>query len=234
MNIKVVIPARNEARAITKVISEIPLRIIKDSANIIVVDNGSSDETADIAKAAGATVISVPIPGYGRACLAGIKTARPCDIVVFLDGDASDFPEDMAAILQPILDGKADIVIGSRLVESIEKGSLTVQQRFGNRLACWLMTVFWNGTFTDLGPFRAIKMDALDRLNMQAPTYGWTVEMQVRALKAGLPYQEVPVRYRKRIGKSKISGTIRGVVLAGTYILGTIARERMNGKSYKN
>lgn len=232
--IKVVIPARNEAGAIGKVIAEIPVNIIKSRANIIVVDNGSADETANIAKAAGATVISVDKPGYGRACLAGIEAARPCDIIVFLDGDASDYPEDLAGLVAPILDGIADFVLGSRLAGTVEKGALALQQRFGNRLACGLMALIWGGKFTDLGPFRAIKLSALDHLNMQAETYGWTVEMQVRALKSGVPYKEVPVRYRHRIGKSKISGTVRGVILAGVYILGTIAREALSGNPYKS
>ncbi len=218
--IKVVIPALNEQEAIGKVISEIPTQIDQ----IIVVDNGSTDDTAAVAKAAGARVVGVPIAGYGRACLAGIAAAQPCDIIVFLDGDASDYPEDMPALLHPILQDKADLVIGSRCLR-VERGALTTPQRFGNALACWLMARIWGGQFTDLGPFRAIRTEALSALNMSAPTFGWTVEMQVRALKQGLKCAEVPVRYKKRIGKSKISGTVSGVVLAGIYILGTIARE---------
>ena len=225
-DIKVVIPARNEEAAIAKVISEIKIAV----SEIIVADNGSTDKTAQVARQMGATIVSVPQPGYGRACLAGIAAAKPCDIIVFLDGDASDFPEDMDQIVNPIIDDGMDMVIGSRLLDTIEPGALTPQQRFGNALACWLMARFWGGTFTDLGPFRAIRSDALAKLNMTAPTFGWTVEMQVRALKQGLTYKEVPVRYRKRIGKSKISGTVSGVILAGVYILGTIFRELFSGK----
>jgi len=200
-DIKVIIPARNEEAAIAKVISEIKIAV----SDIIVADNGSTDNT-------------------------GIAAATPCDIIVFLDGDASDYPEDMEQIVDPIINENIDMVIGSRLLDTIEPGSLTPQQRFGNALACWLMARFWGGTFTDLGPFRAITFDALAKLNMTAPTFGWTVEMQVRALKQGLTYKEVPVRYRKRIGKSKISGTVSGVILAGVYILGTIFRELVSKK----
>lgn len=221
--INVVIPAMNEEQAIGKVIGEIP----KNVARIIVANNGSTDKTADVARAAGAEVVDVPQAGYGRACLAGIKAAAPCDIIVFMDGDASDYPEELTALIQPIIDGDVDFVIGSRLSGDAEKGALTVPQQFGNALACWLMGLFWKGKFTDLGPFRAINMASLKRLNMQAPTFGWTVEMQVRALKYGLRYKEIPVRYRNRIGTSKISGTIRGVIMAGTYILGTIFYEAL-------
>lgn len=219
--IKVVIPARNEVQAITKVIAAIPPEVTE----VIVADNGSTDGTSDAAKAAGATTVFVETPGYGRACLAGIITAKDYDIIVFLDGDASDYPEDMTALIAPILKGEKDFMVGTRLNASLEAGALTVQQQFGNRLACFLMRLFWKSTFTDLGPFRAITKEALNGLNMEAPTFGWTVEMQVRALKQGLRYGEYPVRYRPRIGKSKISGTVSGVILAGYYILGTIFKE---------
>jgi len=221
--IKVVIPARNEEQALGKVLAEIPENI----SGVVVADNGSTDGTADVARSFGAQVVSVPEPGYGRACLAGIAKAEPCDIIVFLDGDASDYPAQMLELIQPIIDDKADLVIGSRVKGKREKGSLTPQQRFGNALACLLMRLFWGSTFTDLGPFRAIRKTSLDALNMQAPTFGWTVEMQVRALKQKLRYDEVAVDYRKRIGKSKISGTLRGVVLAGYYILATIFKEAL-------
>jgi len=216
--IKLVIPARNEEDAIGKVVSS----VISYVDAVVVADNGSSDATAEIARMAGATVVSVPEPGYGRACLAAIKTAGDHDILVFMDGDASDNPKDLPRLLKPILSGNADLVIGSRILGDCDPGSLTVQQRFGNTLACWLMHQFWGYRFTDLGPFRAIRRESYERLNMQAPTFGWTVEMQVRALKQGLRCAEVPVHYRARIGVSKISGTLRGVVLAGWYILGTI------------
>jgi len=221
--IKVVIPARNEVQAIGKVINAIPPNIDE----IIVADNGSTDGTSEAARAAGGKTVFVEIPGYGRACLAGIEAAKDYDIIVFLDGDASDYPEDMNKLLDPIISGEKDFIVGTRLNPALESGALTVQQRFGNRLACFLMRLFWKSTFTDLGPFRAITKEALDGLNMQALTFGWTVEMQVRALKQGLRYGEVPVRYRPRIGKSKISGTLSGVVLAGYYILGTIFKEAL-------
>ncbi len=217
-DIKVVIPARNEEQALGKVLSEIPEVI----SEVVVADNGSTDRTADVARENGATVVHVREPGYGRACLAGIEACGDCDIIVFLDGDASDYPAEMTGLIQPIIDGDVDFVIGSRVLGEREKGALTPQQRFGNSLACFLMKLFWKSRFTDLGPFRAIRKSSLDALNMQAPTFGWTVEMQVRALKQGMAYTEIPVNYRKRIGKSKISGTLKGVVLAGYYILGTI------------
>ena len=171
--------------------------------------------------------MSVPVAGYGRACLAGVAEAGETDILVFLDGDGSDVPEEMDLLLAPILSGEVDMVIGSRALGVAEAGSLTVTQRFGNSLACRLMRLFWGGTYTDLGPFRAIRRSAYERLGMTAPTFGWTVEMQVRALKQKLAVADVPVSYKNRIGVSKISGTVRGVVMAGAYILGTIFAERM-------
>ena len=220
MKTVVVIPARNEAPALPKVLSAIPTDIVD---KVVVADNGSTDGTGEIAIRRGATVVRVEEPGYGRACLAGVDVAGPCDVIVFLDADASDDPSEIPKLLQEI-DNGADLVIGSRVARA-QKGSLTLPQRFGNGLACFLMRCIWGGPFTDLGPFRAIRRDAYERLAMQAPTFGWTVEMQVRALKQGLKISEVDVAYRPRIGKSKISGTVRGVILAGAYILGTIARE---------
>ena len=221
--IKLVIPARNEQDAIGQVVASVAARV--DA--VIVADNGSSDGTAKIARDNGAVVVSVPQPGYGRACLAAIKAAGDFDILVFMDGDASDDPDDLQALLAPILAGHADMVIGSRILGDCDPGALTPQQRFGNALACRLMDLFWGFRFTDLGPFRAISRSAYDRLNMQAPTFGWTVEMQVRALKRGLRCAEIPVHYRARIGVSKISGTVKGVILAGGYILGTIFKEAL-------
>jgi glycosyltransferase involved in cell wall biosynthesis len=224
--IKIVIPARNEEDAIGGVVSS----VVSQVDAVIVADNGSTDSTARVAREAGAKTISVPNAGYGRACLAAIEAAGDHDILVFMDGDASDDPDDLQALLDPILSGQADMVIGSRILGDCDPGSLTVQQRFGNTLACKLMYLFWGYKFTDLGPFRAIRKPAYDKLAMQAPTFGWTVEMQVRALKHGLSCAEIPVHYRKRIGVSKISGTLRGVVLAGWYILGTIFLEAVKGK----
>lgn len=221
--ISVIIPALNEEQAIGGVVRRIPDFVDR----IIVADNGSTDRTAMRARAAGAETIFVPIAGYGRACQAGVAQAVDADILVFLDGDGSDVPEEMGQLLAPILSGDVDMVIGSRAMGVAEKGSLTIPQRFGNRLACVLMRIFWGGKYTDLGPFRAIRRSAYDRLQMTAPTYGWTVEMQVRALKQKLAVADVPVSYTNRIGVSKISGTVRGVVLAGAYILGTIFAERL-------
>ena len=217
-NVKVVIPAQNEEKAIGKVLSEIPDMV----GEVIVVDNGSTDETANVARAHDATVISEPEHGYGRACLAGIKQAGDCDVIVFLDGDASDYPAEIVDVIAPIIADKADLVIGSRVLGQREKGSLTLQQRLGNDLACTLIGLIWRHKYTDLGPFRAIRKSSLDDLGMEAPTFGWTVEMQIRALKRKLRCVDVAVNYRKRIGKSKISGTVKGVILAGFYILGTI------------
>jgi len=221
--IKIVIPARNEVLAIGSVVASIIDKVDK----VIVVDNGSSDGTAEAAKQLGASTVNVPEPGYGRACLAGIEAAEPFDILVFMDGDASDDPADLRRLLAPILSGQAQFVLGSRLIGDVEVGALTFPQKFGNRLACGLMRLIWKSKFTDLGPFRAITAPALKQINMQAPTFGWTVEMQARILKQDISYVEVPVRYRKRIGVSKISGTFKGVVLAGWYILTTIGIEAL-------
>lgn len=224
--VKLVIPARNEVDAIGGVIAG----VIDAVDEVIIADNGSTDRTAAVSIAAGASVVYVPEPGYGRACLAAIEAAGDCDILVFMDGDASDDPNDLPTLLAPILAGTADMVIGSRILGDCDKGSLTVQQRFGNTLACRLMHLFWGYRYTDLGPFRAIRKTSYNRLNMTAPTFGWTVEMQVRALKLNLRCEEIPVHYRKRIGISKISGTVKGVILAGGYILGTIFWEALLGK----
>ena len=224
--IKIVIPARNEEDAIGPVVAS----VVKQVDAVIVADNGSTDSTAKVARDAGAIVVSVPEAGYGRACLAAIQAAGDLDILVFMDGDASDDPSDLQALIDPIVTGQADMVIGSRILGDCDPGALTLQQRFGNTLACKLTQLIWGHKFTDLGPFRAIRKTSYDQLNMQAPTFGWTVEMQVRALKHQLRCAEIPVHYRKRIGVSKISGTFRGVVLAGWYILGTIFIEAVRKK----
>jgi glycosyltransferase involved in cell wall biosynthesis len=221
----VLIPAHNEGRAIGQVLGEIPAGLVQE---VLVVDNASTDDTAAAARAAGATVVAEPRPGYGRACLAGLAyyAAQPAgrtpEIIVFLDGDHSDFPEEMPALLAPILSGTADLVIGSRALGERERGALLPQQRFGNWLAAKLLRLRYGGTTTDLGPFRAVTAAALARIGMADTTYGWTVEMQVKAARLGLRVVEVPVRYRRRIGTSKISGTVRGTLGAGYKILWTI------------
>ncbi len=221
--IAVVIPALNEAAAIGRVIEELPGWVDQ----VVVADNGSTDATAEIARAAGAEVVFEPEPGYGAACLAGIAALVPYDVVVFLDGDLSDDPRDMASLVDPIIANDCDFVVGSRVLGTREAGSLTVQQRWGNALATALIRLIWGMRYTDLGPFRAIGRDQLARLGMQDRNFGWTVEMQVRAIEAGLRIREVPVSYRRRIGISKVSGTVRGTVLAGTKILYVIARHAL-------
>ena len=222
--IDVMIPAYNEEASIGKVIAEIP-DLVRE---IIVVDNGSSDNTAIAARDAGATVLLEPRRGYGNACLKAIahctnKAIAP-DVVVFLDGDYSDYPEQLPDLVGPITKGGMDLVIGSRSLGNREEGSMTVQQLFGNWLATKLLKLFYNTTFTDLGPFRAIRFSSLVALGMQDRNYGWTVEMQVKAARQKLKCVEVPVRYRKRVGVSKVSGTVRGTIMAGYKILYTIFR----------
>ncbi|HNP94667.1 MAG TPA: glycosyltransferase family 2 protein [Cyclobacteriaceae bacterium] len=219
--IVVIIPAFNEENGIGQVLSEIPKDLVEE---VVVVNNASTDDTEKIARDAGATVLREEIPGYGRACLKGIEYVRqnPPDVVVFLDADHSDYPEEMTSVVEPILDQNADLVIGSRALGNREKGSMTPQQVFGNWLATGLLKLFYNVQFTDLGPFRAIRFDKLMAIDMQDKTYGWTVEMQLKAAKMNMNCVEVPVRYRKRIGFSKISGTIKGTVMAGYKILYTI------------
>lgn len=226
VTVGVIIPALNEARALPTVLTAIPPWV----ATVIVADNGSTDGTGDVARAHGARVVHEPVRGYGQACLAALA-ALPDDVevVVFLDGDASDSPSEMASLLAPIADGSADLVIGSRTLGHRERGSLTPQQVFGNGLACLLIRLIWGQRFTDLGPFRAIRRDALVDLAMADTNYGWTVEMQVKAARARLRCTEVPVSYKRRIGVSKVSGTIRGVIGAGTKILYVIGREALSG-----
>ena len=221
-HIKVIIPAYNEQDSIAKVIAEIP----KNVKEIIVVNNNSSDQTVNNAKNAGATVLTENNRGYGFACLKGLEYIsnqdnKP-DIVVFLDGDYSDYPEELTKVVAPILNDDIDFVIGSRVKELREAGSMTPQQVFGNWLATFLMKLFFGAKFTDLGPFRAIKYQKLLQLKMQDQTYGWTVEMQLKALKQKLSYTEVPLRYKNRIGVSKVSGTVKGTIFAGIKILGWI------------
>ena len=217
--IKVIIPAYNEQDSIANVVTEIPSEV----SEIIVVNNNSTDNTVAVAQTAGATVLTEAQKGYGHACLKGMEyiasqETKP-DIIVFLDGDYSDYPEELTKVIAPILTDNIDLVIGARVPELREKDSVTPQQIFGNWLACSLMKLFFKAKFTDLGPFRAIKYDKLLALNMVDKTYGWTVEMQLKALKQQFSYVEVPVRYKKRIGVSKVSGTIKGSIFAGVKIL---------------
>lgn len=220
--IKVIIPAYNEADSIAYVINDIP----KTVNEIIVISNNSTDDTEINAQKAGATVLKETNKGYGYACLKGLEyianqKEKP-DIVVFLDGDYSDYPEELSKIVAPIINDDIDFVIGSRVKQLREKGSMTMPQIFGNWLATNLMDVFFGAKFSDLGPFRAIKYPKLLALKMEDKTYGWTVEMQLKALKQKLSYTEVPVNYRNRIGTSKVSGTIKGAIFAGIKILGWI------------
>jgi hypothetical protein len=217
-SIAVIIPAFNEEPSIAKVLAAIPSWV----DDVIVVDNGSTDATAEIARSHRARVISEPRRGYGSACLAGMAALSDPDIVVFLDGDYSDYPEQMDRLVGPIIRGEADMVIGSRVLGQRQPGALTPQAVFGNWLACALMRWFWRASYTDLGPFRAISLASLKKLDMQDRNYGWTVEMQVKAARHGLRVREAPVDYRRRIGKSKVSGTVKGVIGAGTKILFTI------------
>lgn len=223
--IKVIIPAFNEENGVGQVIQEIPKELVHE---VIVVNNASTDETERVAAEAGATVLREPVPGYGRACLKGIeylkKSNPPPDIVVFLDADHSDFPEEMRELIKPIIEQNADLVIGSRALGSKQKGSMTPQQIFGNWLATRLLKLFYKVKFTDLGPFRAVKFTSLLALDMQDKTYGWTVEMQLKAARKKMVCVEVPVGYRLRIGFSKISGTLKGTILAGYKIITTIFR----------
>ncbi|HIB38593.1 glycosyltransferase family 2 protein [Mesonia sp.] len=222
LKIKVIIPAFNEADSIGLVIQDIPSVVDE----VIVVSNNSTDQTEVNARKAGATVLTETRKGYGYACLKGMDyiAAQPekPDVVVFLDGDYSDYPEQLSAIIQPILQENIDFVIGARVDRLREEGSMTFPQIFGNWLATRLMRLFFGAKFTDLGPFRAIKYEKLLALNMEDKTYGWTVEMQLKAIKQKLSYVEVPVNYRNRIGVSKVSGTVKGAVMAGVKILGWI------------
>ena len=220
--IKVIIPAFNEADSIGLVIQDIPDLV----EEVIVVSNNSTDQTEENARKAGASVLTETRKGYGYACLKGMdyvaEQAEKPDIIVFLDGDYSDYPEQLSAIIQPILQENIDFVIGARVDRLREEGSMTFPQIFGNWLATRLMRLFFGAKFTDLGPFRAIKYEKLLALNMEDKTYGWTVEMQLKAIKQKLSYVEVPVNYRNRIGVSKVSGTLKGAVMAGVKILGWI------------
>jgi glycosyltransferase involved in cell wall biosynthesis len=223
--IDVIIPAYNEEQSVSLVLADIPRDLVRE---VIVCNNASTDRTAEVARQHGATVVDQPRKGYGSACLKGIEhlcqkpvTEQP-DIVIFLDADHSDHPEEMPDLIRPILDNDMDMVIGSRALGELENGAMQPQQIFGNWLATNLIRLFYNYTFTDLGPFRAIKFKKLLELEMADPDFGWTVEMQVKAAKMKMKCTEIPVRYRRRVGVSKVSGTIRGTILAGHKILWTI------------
>ena len=223
--IDVIIPAFNEESSIGLVLGDMPWGLVRE---VIVCNNASTDNTGQVAAAAGATVLEQPRKGYGSACLKGIhylaakpKEEQP-DIVVFLDVDYSDHPEEMPALVNPIVEDDVDLVIGSRALGTKERGSMQPQQVFGNWLATNLIRLIYRYNFTDLGPFRAIKWNKLLTINMEDPDFGWTVEMQVKAAKYGLKCTEIPVSYRRRVGVSKVSGTIRGSYLAGKKILWTI------------
>ncbi len=223
MRVLVVIPAFNEARAIGHVVAHIPLNLVEE---VVVVDNASNDETASNARRAGATVLREERRGYGWACMRGIEYARSRDaeVIVFLDGDFSDHPDEMPLLLQPILEDRADFVVGSRIAGRREPGSMLPQALIGNRIAVALIGLIWRIRYTDLGPFRAIRMDALERLEMADRTFGWTVEMQIKAAVRGLRILEVPVSYRRRVGVSKVTGTVSGTMNASAKILWTIAK----------
>jgi glycosyltransferase involved in cell wall biosynthesis len=225
MNISVIIPAFNEQDAIGHVVRAIPPAGVQE---IIVADNGSTDTTAAAARAAGARVIHEPRRGYGYACLAGIAAAAAPDIIVFLDGDYSDVPDEMPALVQPILNGQADFVLGSRIAGPDGRRVLPRHACLGNMLVTRVIQLLFGFRYTDLGPFRAIRSDALRRLDMRDVNFGWTVEMQIKALQKGLAICEVPVRYRPRIGRSKVSGTLWGSIRAGVKILYCIVRLRLS------
>lgn len=221
-NAVLIIPALDEEAAIGCTLQRVPRDLYRE---IIVCDNGSRDRTAAIARAHGAQVVQEPRRGYGAACLRGIAAApRDAEAVVFMDADASDDPAEARQLLEPIYSGRADLVLGSRTLGSAETGALQPHQIAGNRVATFLVRLLYGHRYTDLGPFRAIRADALRRLNMRDRNYGWTIEMQIKALRRGLRVMEVPVSYRPRIGVSKISGSLRASIMAGAKILWTVFR----------
>jgi len=222
VRVSVVIPVFNERDSLPLVVGDIPAEVVSE---IVVVDNASTDGTDLVAKRLPVRLIREERRGYGSACLAGVAAIRPDppDVLVFLDGDYSDHPEEMPLLLNAIEEG-ADLVIGSRALGRAEAGALLPQARFGNRLACWLILLLYGHRYTDLGPFRAVRWSAYERLGMEDTNFGWTCEMQVKALRKGLKVAEVPVSYRRRVGVSKITGTVSGTLRAGYKILWTIAR----------
>ncbi len=222
--IDVVMPAFNEEASLPLVLADIPRPPVR---RIVVADNNSTDATAEVGRAAGATVVPAPMPGYGAACLAGLEYIRqsgPPDIIVFLDADYSDHPEELPRLVAPIIAGQADLVIGSRILGQRQPGALLPQARMGNLVACGLIRLLYGHRYTDLGPFRAVRWTSYERLGMKDTNFGWTAEMQVKALRLGLQVTEVPASYRKRVGVSKITGTVKGTILAGYKILLTVFR----------
>lgn len=223
--IGVIIPMLNEERSIQKVFDDIPAFVDW----IVTVDNGSRDRSAEVARSKGAIVLSESRRGYGWACMKGIEflRGRQCDIIAFMDGDYSDHPEELPLLIDPIIQHHYDLAVGSRVTGMREDGALPFHSLFGNRLAGFLINVFWKARFTDLGPFRVITREAIEKMNLREMKYGWTVDMQIVAAKMKLKCTEIPVRYRKRIGKSKVTGTVKGTVLASITILSTIFRHVM-------
>ncbi len=222
--VDVVIPAFDEEDSIALVLADLPDDLVR---RVVVADNNSRDGTAERARAAGAEVVAAPVQGYGSACLAGLEhlsRSGPPDIVVFLDADYSDHPEELPRLVAPLANGEADLIIGSRTLGAAEPGALLPQARLGNRFACLLIRLLYGYRYTDLGPFRAIAWSALESLEMRDPNFGWTVEMQVKALRRGLRVAERPVSYRRRRGVSKITGTLSGTVRAGWKIIVTVLR----------
>jgi glycosyltransferase involved in cell wall biosynthesis len=217
--ISVIIPAYNEESSIGRVLNDLPKEKLKE---IIVVNNASTDNTAEVARINGAKVVEESCRGYGAACLRGITEVSSSDIVVFVDGDYSDYPEELDQLIKPITENRADFVLGSRMIYPESREALLPQARYGNKLATFLIYIFFGYRFTDLGPFRAIRFDSLKQINMVDTDFGWTVEMQIKAIKNNLRIEEIPVHYRKRIGISKITGTISGTFKAGVKIMYTI------------
>ena len=217
--ISVIIPVFNEESSIGRVLDDLPQEKLKE---IIVVDNACTDNTAEVAQKHGARVVEETRRGYGSACLKGISELNGTDIIVFIDGDYSDYPEELEKLVEPIKTGEADFVLGSRMILPDSRAALLPQARYGNQLATYLIILFFGYRFTDLGPFRAIRYESLKQLSMVDNDFGWTVEMQIKAVKHGLRIKEIPVHYRKRIGISKITGTISGTIRAGVKIIYTI------------